>query len=80
MRKLECGLRPIGAYACAPEGMRKERTCCLHRAQGIGHGAQGIEHRDWNLEWGMRNEVGRSWKAESSRLKAIGRWSFESWG
>ena len=26
MVNLECGLRPIGACACAPAGMRKERT------------------------------------------------------
>ena len=25
IRKSECGFRPIGAYAYAPEGMRKKR-------------------------------------------------------
>jgi len=35
MRKLECGLRPIGACACGPGGNSKRKDM-VHRAQGIG--------------------------------------------
>ncbi len=35
IRKLECGLRPIGACAYAPAGMRKIRKSAGRMAQGI---------------------------------------------
>ena len=48
IRKLECGLRPIGAYAYAPAGMRKIR-------KGRGHGTEGVEQRVWGI--GEKHEL-----------------------
>jgi len=45
IRKLECGLRPIGAYAYAPAGMRKIRKAQgkrkRYRVEGVRLKAQG---------------------------------------
>ncbi len=36
---MECGLRPIGAYAYAPVGRRKIEKGVRLKAQGTGQGA-----------------------------------------
>ena len=47
IRKLEYGLRPIGAYSYAPAGMRKIR-------KGAGLKAHGARYQ-WFLQFAIRN-------------------------
>ena len=75
IRKWECGLRPIGAYAYAPVGrceVRKVGSCEARKLKA-----------EWQKAWGrgQREEEG-SWEAEShisSKLIAQRR-VFDRWG
>ena len=58
MRNLECGLRPIGAYAYAPVGMRKIRA----KSRAYGNGER---QRREAIEWG---------NSEAEGSKRIDRW------
>jgi hypothetical protein len=71
IRNWECGLRPIGAYAYAPVGMRK-----IKARAGRGKMEDGEIEGGKSMEFGIGNaECGKiKLKAQSSKAGKLKRW------